>query len=218
MPLALSEFGQKLLVLLIDKVLIAGIAFVLWHYYSRLQRRREAEAQKVDELRQQLRALQEQKARTELADQITLLERQLTEFYWPFKYCINIDSAVWEKVPQLNAAAKMPGDAGHALEKETILTNHERALDVIEKSFGLVASDQQLVDVITRYVRHVAVYRALRAGGAGENPIDVGEPYPEDLPGVIEDRMATAQKELDTLRQRRFGSIEPLASPAASAI
>ena len=177
-------FEQQLYLLLIDKGVLAVLAFTLWHFYSR----------------------QKERTSTEMSEAIALLERQLSDFYWPMKYHLETDSALWERVPALSDDATLPEEAGRALERDAVIPNHEAALEVIEKGFGLIASDTRLTDAVVRYVRHVTVYRALRCSNQDLNPIDVEEPFPPDLHDLVETGLVNTQYRLETLRRERWRS------------
>ena len=55
------------------------------------------------------------------------------------------------------------------------------------------------------YIRHVAVYRALRATNTFDlNPIDVGEPMPSDIIAAVEFRLKQIQAEYERVVERIF--------------
>jgi hypothetical protein len=200
----MSEFERGVALLLLDKGVLAGIAFTLWHFYSGVQQRREASFRQMAQLADEVRQLQRDRRRTEIGEEIALLERQLTDFLWPMQYFLHKDGALWERVPQLSNLATLPDETGRALELEAVIPNHEAALATIEKHFGLIADNPELADEIIRYVRHVAVYRALRSSNQHANPIDVGEPFPKELPDLIRQATATTRQRLNELRAQRF--------------
>lgn len=197
-------FREEFILLLLDKGLLAGIAFVLWHFHSQSQHRAETKQRKLEQLEEEVRQLERERRRTEVSEEIALLERQLGEFLWPMQYFLQKDDALWERVPDLSSDAKLPKEAGRALERDAVIPNHEAALQTIEKHFGLIATNAKLADAIIRYVRHVTVYRALRLSNQVLNPIDVNEPFPPDLPEMIEQVTASVRQRLEQLRRQRW--------------
>lgn len=194
--------------MLAEKVLLAGIAFVLWHFYSRSQKKTEAVELKREKLEEELRLLRKDRQRTEAGEQIALLERQLSAFLWPMTYFLQKDDALWKRVPQLSREAKLPEDAGRILERDAVIPNHEAALQTIEKHFGLIATDAKLAEEIVKYVRHVTVYRALRSSNQSLNPMDVDEPFPADLGRLIEHATTNVRQRLEQLRRERYAILD----------
>ena len=134
------EFIKKLALLVIDKVIIAGIAFYLWHLYTKSQEAKKEEAEKRKELENQLRRIKKEKDKTELNEKIILLEQQLEKFYWPISLCMKNDDAVWQRVPSLyDDGNQLPTESGAVVEKEFLLPNHEKAVKVIEDNFHLIS-------------------------------------------------------------------------------
>ena len=140
------EFIKKLALLVIDKVIIAGIAFYLWHLYTKSQEAKKEEAEKRKELENQLRRIKKEKDKTELNEKIILLEQQLEKFYWPISLCMKNDDAVWQRVPSLyDDGNQLPTESGAVVEKEFLLPNHEKAVKVIEDNFHLISCNEVLI-------------------------------------------------------------------------
>lgn len=69
-------------------------------------------------------------------------------------------------------------------------------------SFGMhfVRDDKELENALLAYMRHIDVYRSIRAAGILEkDPIYFGEPYPVGFFQVIEDRVRKQQKKYDDI-------------------
>ena len=65
---------------------------------------------------------------------------------------------------------------------------------------NLAEPDGRAFDLMLRYVRHVAVYKAMReAEYHDKDPIDLGEPWPDDLLAVVEHTTASLQNRYDSL-------------------
>jgi hypothetical protein len=201
----MESFRERLAILLIDKVVIAGIAFLRWHLYTK---RKEVEAvlrKKLESVEEEKRSLEREKRRSELSEKINFVSEKLQNFYWPIALHLKKGDAVWEKIPALsNSDASLPKEMGNIIEKEFLIPNHEKAVTLIESNFALVAEDEELVKLMIAYIRHVAVYRALRISDLRLNPIDMGEPFPAEMVGALETRMAECIDELSRLKELRF--------------
>ena len=199
---------ENLYLLLIDKVIIAGIAFFLWHLYSKNQGARREEVEKRKDLEEQIEQIKKQKHETEIREKIDLLELQLERFYWPISLFMKNDDAVWHRVPSLyDDGTQLPTKAGASVEEYFLLPNHDKAVKVIEDNFHLIGSNEDLIQELIKYIRHVAVFKSLRLSGAKENPIDVGEPFPKGLVKLIEIETNRKMEELEVLRDKRWKSI-----------
>lgn len=116
------EFLENLALLLIDKVIIAGIAFYVWHLYNKNREVKKDEAQKRKELETKLYNIEKERKQTELNERIFLLEQQLEKFYWPISLCMKNDDAVWRRVPSLyDDGTQLPTEAGSLVEKEFLI-------------------------------------------------------------------------------------------------
>ena len=199
-------FNEQVFLIILEKGLIAGIAFILWHFYTTSQKKKESLAQHQQQLKDEIRILQRDRTRTEVAEEIALLERQLSEFLLPMTYHLQKDDALWRQVPQLCEDARVSKKTGTFIEADVIIPNHVSAVQTIEKSFGLLADNAPLSEAVVKYVRHVVVYQALRDSKEDLNPIDVNEPFPDELPELILIATTKARNRLASLRQERWGA------------
>jgi len=130
------SFVEELSLLVLDKVIIAGLAFYLWHLYQKKKRQDEAEEEKRRELQEQIRRLKKEKFETEMNERIVRLEQQLDRSYWPLSLCMKNDDAVWHRGPSLYEDwSQLPTEAGSSVEKRFLIPNHEKAVKVIEDNF-----------------------------------------------------------------------------------
>ncbi len=111
------------------------------------------------------------------------------------------DSAIWKIIPQLsNAPNTIPDHLGREVELNYLIRNHEEIVSIIEANIYLAEADETLLKMITAYIRHVAVYKALRTTKTYSlNPIDVEEPLPQGFLSQIETRLKQLQTEFDEL-------------------
>jgi hypothetical protein len=188
-------FPQQVLLTLLDKGLLALMLAVAGFWLNRY-----IEAFKSRQaLENELRKARDQK-------RIELLQSQLSQFYWPVYLHLQMDNVVWEKILQRNSEDPVKAKLGHRIENDFILPNHETTCKVIEANIHLAASDGQLMKAILNYIRHVAVYRALRASGINDfDPIYVGEPWPAEVFPRIEAATIAKQRDFEELLKQHAG-------------
>lgn len=141
--------------------------------------------------------------RTEIArlrrdKRIALLERQLSEFYWPIYIRLEKDNLIWKKV--FDADEGIDPAARQTLEESYLLPNHQEIMDILSGKIYLARASQPLMAALSAYMRHIAVYQSLRRAGIGDrNPVDFGEPYPAEIFGLLEAEKTRLQAEYDGL-------------------
>jgi hypothetical protein len=124
---------------------------------------------------------------------IELYDRQLSEFYWPLYFRLQVDNFVWEKALDRHSI-------GFEIEKSFILTNHDEMVKIIESKFHLARADDCLLKQLLSYIKHVAVYKALRSKDNTDLlPVHWGEPWPDKLFPLIKQRAEDLQKNYDRL-------------------
>jgi hypothetical protein len=129
------------------------------------------------------------------------IERQLSEFYLPLQYALEKDGAIWFRIPGLgpDRTRLLPDATRRDLERKTLFPNQSRAVEIIETKFHLARADANLGRELLAFVRHVAVFHALRDAGLTTNPISVGEPWPDKLLPLVRERTDRLQKEYEQL-------------------
>lgn len=185
-------FQQQLIVTIVDKAAIGALLLLAGFGLNRL-----LENFKADLVRQNDRErLRNQK-------QLDYLERQLSEFYYPIYVRLHIDGATWRRIlDREHGNEDLRGQVGTQIEKDVLLPNHEAIVAIIQSKIHLAESDQQAFDAMLSYVRHVAVYRAMRAVGCNDrDPIHLGEPWPKEFLPVIEQTTYRLQQQYDALLQ-----------------
>jgi len=183
------RFHEQLIITIVDKGLLAlllAIAGFWLNRYLDLFRSRQA-------LENELRKVRDQK-------RLDLLQSQLSQFYWPVYLRLEMDNAVWERILDRKSKDSVEANLGATIESEFILPNHEKTSQLIESSIHLAAPDSKVLDASVKYLRHVAVYSALRASGNKDtDPLDVGEPWPEDVFPTIQAATKAKQNEFELL-------------------
>jgi hypothetical protein len=139
------------------------------------------------------------------------LEKRLASFYWPLYLRLQLDNAIWEKLVDRELVADdVRRTVGSEIEKTAILPNHQKTVAIIEGGIHLAALDPELEGALFRYLRHVAVYTALRSANITDrDPISVGEPYPTDFFPLVADRLNKYRREYDALLQEQGVGREP---------
>jgi hypothetical protein len=81
-----------------------------------------------------------------------------------------------------------------------LLPNHDAIVSIIQSKIHLAESDKNTFAEMLKYVRHVSVYRAMRAANCfDKDPIALGEPFPKDLLPRIETATTKLQLRYDSL-------------------
>ncbi len=134
------------------------------------------------------------------AKRVEFLERQLTEFYWPLYWGLQKDNAVWERVLDRDKLDTAKRKIARGIEKSFILPNHQEMVGIITAKIHLAEADPELEPLLLAYVRHVAVYAAMRQDRIDDqDPKAQGEPWPKALFPMIAEHTKRLQKEYDHL-------------------
>lgn len=145
-------------------------------------------------------ARQDELARLRRSKKLEILERQLSEFYWPLYSRLQKDELVWEKVWGHESKTNLSPDVRRQLENNLIRPNHEKILEIIETKIHLARANEQLAAALSAYIRHIAIYRALRAADIYDtDPYHLGEPFPADFLKLVADEKDWLQQEYDKL-------------------
>jgi len=130
---------------------------------------------------------------------IEFLERQLSLFYWPLYIHLQKNNVVWDHLANgISPSLKTKKTVDNQLCQSFFLPNHEAMLRVIEGNIHLAQADEILEDLLLRFIRHVAIFKALRDGGLQNiDPVYVGVPWPKPLFPVLEQRLRSLQQQYD---------------------
>jgi hypothetical protein len=196
-----GEFAQKVMLTLLDKGVLALMALAAGYWISRKLEGYKTDQERILALERDKASLKNELEKQEQALRLQFREEQLSKFYWPIFFRFKKDSATWKLIPQLSGKQRaLPDDIGRKIELSFLIKNHEEIVAIIENNVHLAQADENLLTEIVAYIRHVAVYRALReANDYTRNPIDLGEPFPEGLEQAIEMRLRTLQADHDRL-------------------
>lgn len=128
-------------------------------------------------------------------------ERQLAEFYWPLYLRLQMDNALWEWLGHVRAnSSESDRRIAGVLEERFVLPNHREAVKVIQSKIHLMAKNVELEQLLLAYVRHVAVFDALRELQIRDrDPIHLGQPWPQALFPRFSDETKRKQEEFDRI-------------------
>jgi hypothetical protein len=193
-------FEQELFLTVLDKgligILLAIAGFWLNRYLEAFKSRRALESELI---------------KTRDQKELELVQSQLSQFYWPVYLRLQIDNVVWERILQRQSNDPVRAALAHRIETDFILPNHEATCKIIESNIHLAAPNPELLQALLKYVRHVAVYRAIRATGNTEvDPVDVGEPWPADVFPIVEKATLARQKGFESLLQQYSPSMHDI--------
>ncbi|GAB4560471.1 MAG: hypothetical protein Tsb0020_07170 [Haliangiales bacterium] len=195
---------EKLFILAVDKVLIGGMLLWLGYLLNRRFALFKSSQALMDSLLQQRRKLDQDLEVERRQRKLDRLERQLSGFYWPFCLCLQKDNVMWQRVASLtdDNNQALPAAASEIVERSYVLPNHGEAVALVERHIHLV-DDDKIVEELLGYVKHVAVYQALRSSDElkGVNPEQLGEPYPEHLFALVDNKRKALQAEYNRLQQ-----------------
>lgn len=178
--------SDKLIEIIVEKGLLALIVALAGYWIS-----------KYLEINKQRITLQNKIRETNRDKVYLIVEKQLSNFYYPIYFRLEKDNALWKLSPQLSGKENsLPQETNEIIEKEHILKNHYEILSIIETNIHLVEIDNELQESINAYIKHVVVYDTIRKVQSLSklNPIVFDAPYPKHFIQIIKDRMARLQK------------------------
>jgi hypothetical protein len=176
-------FKEQLIITLTDKLIIGLLLLSAGFWVSR-----EVESFKALETRRS----------EEIKVKIAIIDKQLSEFYWPIVFRIEKDNAVWNRLkdPDQRLARE--------IEQQVILPNHREILKILDERAdaafnGWEPVQPELTDAIKLYQRHVAVYVALRSVEDKRMPEDLKEPWPQKFYPLLQRRIKQLQDQRSKL-------------------
>jgi hypothetical protein len=114
---------------------------------------------------------------------------------------------VWRKILDKGDAKDSDSSKlAYEIEASILLPNHAEIVSVIEAKMHLADADEEFERYVMAYLRHVDVYQSCRAVGITEkDPIDFGEPFPQEFFAAVPNRLHKFQQEYDgPLRRTAF--------------
>jgi hypothetical protein len=183
-------FRQQLAITIVDKLAIAALILFAGFWLNRLLERFKAE-----------RARENERERLRTQKQLDYLERQLSEFYYPIYVRLHIDTATWKRIlDREHGDQDLRARVGAQIEQNVLMPNHDAIVNIIQSKIHLAEDDGDAFNIMLKYVRHVAVYKAMRAAGCVDrDPVTLDEPWPVDFLPIIERTAGRLQEEYDAL-------------------
>lgn len=189
-------FKQQLILSLVDKVAIGILVLFAGYLLNKLLERYKSR-----------KALENELAKARDAKRLDFLDRQLSQFYYPIYMRLQIDNVVWERIlDRRNVEDELRRKIGAAIEKNVILPNHEEIVKIMQSNIHLAVPDPRMFQVMLQYIRHVAVFKAMRQEECHDkDPIHLGEPWPDNLFPLIKKTVDTLQDQYNQLVQINSG-------------
>ncbi|MCY6494047.1 hypothetical protein [Leptolyngbya sp. GGD] len=220
--MALSE---KIIELVIDKVLLGGIVLVAGYWLNKRFEvfknetnekyyQRQLIAELENQQKQQISELENQLVVSRYNAELEFIERQISEFYWPIYLRLEKDTVMWKRIKSLSSEQDvLPDAASEAIEKEFILKNHQEIVEIIETKIHLAENSEnskELIDELLKYIKHVAVYKTIRSIKELQNvnPMDLNEPFPPKLFPLIEHNFRELQSRYESLKKAKARELQ----------
>ncbi len=218
------DLSDKIIELVIDKVLIGGIVLAAGYWLNKRfeifknetnekYHQRQLIAELENQQKQQISILEDQIAIAQYNAELELIERQISEFYWPIYLRLEKDNVMWKRIKSLSSEKNLlPEAASEAIEKEFILKNHQEIVEIIESKIHLAENSndsKELINELLKYIKHVAIYKTIRSIKELQrfNPIDLNEPFPERIHPLIENKFLELQNRYEHLKKVKFGEL-----------
>lgn len=186
-----DKLNDKLIEIIVEKGLLALIIVLSGYYIS-----------KYLEINKQRITLQNKIKETNRDKIYSVIEKQLSHFYYPIYFRLQKDNALWRLSPQLSRSkGALPIETNEIIENEYILKNHKEILSIIENNIHFIEIDNELQESINAYIKHITVYDTIRKVQSIKelNPIDFDAPYPKSFVEIIRLRMSVLQNKNNEL-------------------
>ena len=154
LQLAMSEnFIEKLIVLVIEKLLLGGIVLLAGYWVNRRFEIFKNETNEKYRQRQLIAELENQLAMSRYNAELEFIERQISEFYWPIYLRLEKDNVMWKRIKSLSAEKNtLPEAASEAIEKDFILKNHQEIVEIIESKIHFVGDSANSKELINEFL------------------------------------------------------------------
>ena len=218
-------FSERLIELVVDKLLLGGIVLVAGYWLNKRfeifknetnekYRQRQVIAEMENQQKQRIFELENQIVIARYNAELELIERQISEFYWPIYLRLEKDNVMWKRIKSLSPDKNViPEAASDVIEKEFILKNHQEIVEIIESKIYLaenLTNSKDLINELLQYIKHVAVYKTIRSIKELQkiNPVDLNEPFPQKLFPLIESNFRELQNRYEHLKNVKYGEIK----------
>jgi hypothetical protein len=217
--------SEKLVELVVDKLLLGGIVLVAGYWLNKRfeifkneanekSRQRQLIAELENQQKRQIAELENQLAMERYNAELEFIEKQISEFYWPIYLRLEKDNVMWKRIKSLSPENNvLPESASAAIEQDFILKNHQEIIEIIESKIHLAESSvnsRELINELVKFIKHVAIYRTIRSISELRqvNPVDLNEPYPANLFPLIERNFRELQHRYEQLKRVKFGEFK----------
>jgi hypothetical protein len=160
-----------------------------------------------------------EKERISHKKRLDFLERQLTEFYWPLFFQLQKSEVVFKHIMnRKNTNDTLSAKLDYEIERNFFYPNNEEMAKIIETKYFLAQPDEELKEQIMRFLRHQAVFTAIRKLELNDkDPIRFGEPWPKGFHDAVEKKTMVLQDAFDLeIRQNNFAANKANSADAQS--
>jgi len=128
------------------------------------------------------------------------LEARLSKFYWPLHCRLQRGSMAWESDNhRSNKLGKDKDRFAKSFDEGVIIQNHKETRKIIQDNFHLYGGDYEIEEKLIRLLHHIDIYLSLRDSGIEDiDPMWLGEPWPQDIESLIEQKLHKLQRDYDT--------------------
>lgn len=187
----MTLFEESFLILL-DKLIIGLIILGASYWIKKELEKFRFNKERIKELENQQRDIEKSLFLDKRERELVFIDKQIKQFFWPIHLKLEKDTSLWKMVGVLyKSKDSLPIEANEYFENRFILKNHEEIVQIIENNIYLIKDDKKLLESLIAYIKHVAVYVTLRNTKEIKhlNPIDLKEPFPQELPKLIKERL-----------------------------
>ena len=130
--------------------------------------------------------------------EVANLEQKLSQFYWPVHCRLQSGTIAWES-RNFRGRDKDKEKFVAVFDQEIIIKNHQETRDIIQANFHHFGGDKRLEAELIKLLHHIDVYLALRSSDSQNDPIWVGQPWPDEINNLIQASLHDLQSRYDSL-------------------
>lgn len=130
--------------------------------------------------------------------EVANLEQKLSQFFWPLHCRLKRGAIAWES-ENFRSHDKDKQKFVSTFDQEVIIQNHHETREIIQSNFHHFGGDKGLEAELIKLLHHIDIYLSLRSSGSQNDPIWVGQPWPNEINRLIEEHLHDLQTRYDTL-------------------
>lgn len=130
--------------------------------------------------------------------EVANLEQKLSQFFWPLHCRLQRGDIAWRSA-NFREHNKDKEQFVSVFDQEIIVKNHEETREIIQNNFHHFGGNKRLEAELIKLLHHIDVYLSLRSSGSQNDPIWVGQPWPDEINKLIEENLHKLQARYDAL-------------------